>query len=346
MIKERLNTFDIAKGFGIILVVVGHTATHIGLEKVIYQFHMPLFFILSGVFFKEKNTQFPQAFIINKLRRLYIPYVLNGLGLFFVFLGISCVVLGDVGWSFLGGLKYMVLIIFGIGSSPLGGAFWFLRALFIVCLLFSLLNWQINKIKTNYNKSFILFGFVFLFLIMGYYTNLPYNISSSFVALFFYYIGYLYEKNKEKIKMKWSYFITAFICVIGFSFINKVDMAYNTYTYFSLFILTSICGSYTILFVSEKVNRNSILEYIGKKSLSIMMFHFLSFLIVNVIIVYVYDLPINRILEYPTIKDYNWWWLLFLFVGVFLSILIDEIILVLKSFSPPYFAVNYWFEKN
>ena len=321
MIKERLNTFDIAKGFGIILVVVGHTATHIGLEKVICQFHMPLFFILSGVFFKEKNMQFPQAFMINKLRRLYIPYVLNGLGLFFVFLGISCVVLGDVGWSFLGGLKYMVLIIFGIGSSPLGGAFWFLRALFMVCLLFSLLNWQINKIKTNYNKS------------------------SSFVELFFYYIGYLYAKNKEEIKMKWSYFIPAFICVIGFSFINKVDMAYNTYTYFSLFILTSICGSYTILFVSEKVNRNSILEYIGKKSLSIMMFHFLSFLMVNVIIVYVYDLQINRILEYPTIKEYRWWWLLFLFVDVFLSILIDEIILVLKSFSPPYFAVNYWFEK-
>lgn len=213
MTEKRLEHIDIAKGIGIILVVVGHTATHIGLEKVIYQFHMPLFFILSGVFFKEINMQFPQAFMINKLRRLYIPYVINGLMLFFVFLGISFLVWEDTGWSFLGGLKYMVLIICGIGSSPLGGAFWFLRALFIVCLLFSLLNWQINKIKTKYNKSFILFGFVFSFLIMGYYTNQLYNISSSFVALFFYYIGYLYAKNKEAIKMKWSYFIPAsYLC--------------------------------------------------------------------------------------------------------------------------------------
>jgi len=345
MNKERLNTFDIAKGIGIILVVVGHTATHIGLEKVIYQFHMPLFFILSGVFFKEINMQFPQAFMINKLRSLYIPYVLNGLRLFFVFLGISCLVLEDAGWSFLGGLKYMVLIICGIGSSPLGGTFWFLRALFIVCLLFSVLNWQINKIKTNYNKSFILFGFVFSFLIMGYYTNLPYNISSSFVALFFYYIGYLYAKNKEEIKMKWSYFITAFICVIGFSFINKVDMAYNTYTYFLLFILTSICGSYTILFVSEKVNRNSILEYIGKKSLSIMMFHFLSFVIINLVIVLLYALPIDRILDYPTIKEYRWWWLLYSVVGVIIPLFIDKIIFDFERVLPQYFTITFWLKK-
>jgi acyltransferase len=86
MNKERLNTYDIAKGIGIILVVLGHTATHIGLEKVIYQFHMPLFFILSGIFFKENDVQFPQAFIINKVRRLYVPYALNGLGLFFIYL--------------------------------------------------------------------------------------------------------------------------------------------------------------------------------------------------------------------------------------------------------------------
>jgi hypothetical protein len=122
-------------------------------------------------------------------------------------------------------------------------------------------------------------------------------------------------------------------------------MACNTYTNILLFIISSICGTYFILFISEKIKQNSILEFIGKKSLLIMLFHFLSFLIVNVIIVYVYDLPINRILDYPTIKDYKWWWLLFLFIGIFVSILIDEIILFLKSFFPSYFTVNYWFKK-
>jgi hypothetical protein len=155
----------------------------------------------------------------------------------------------------------------------------------------------------------------------------------------------MYAKNKDAIKMKLSYSIIAFICVIGFSFINKVDMAYNIYTNILLFIISSICGTYFILFISEKIKQNSILEFIGKKSLPIMLFHFLSFLIVNGIIVYVYDLPINRILDYPTIKDYKWWWLLFLFIGIFVSILIDEIILFLKSFFPSYFTVNYWFKK-
>lgn len=145
--------------------------------------------------------------------------------------------------------------------------------------------------------------------------------------------------------MKWSYFFTAFICVIGFSFINKVDMAHNTYTYFSLFILSSICGSYTILFVSEKVNRNSILEYIGKKSLSIMMFHFLSFVIINLVIVLLYALPIDRILDYPTIKEYRWWWLLYSVVGVIIPLFIDKIIFDFERTLPQYFTITFWLKK-
>jgi fucose 4-O-acetylase-like acetyltransferase len=46
----RLHYIDIAKGIGIILVVVGHTSTPLYLHNIIYQFHMPLFFILSGLF--------------------------------------------------------------------------------------------------------------------------------------------------------------------------------------------------------------------------------------------------------------------------------------------------------
>ncbi|MCK6584746.1 MAG: acyltransferase family protein, partial [Anaerolineales bacterium] len=51
----RIDYIDIAKGIGIILVVMGHNDfalispfTH----KLIYSFHMPMFFFMSGMFFK------------------------------------------------------------------------------------------------------------------------------------------------------------------------------------------------------------------------------------------------------------------------------------------------------
>lgn len=62
MSEKRLRALDIAKGIAIILVVIGHAVpdatTHMGIQseglailnRLIYSFHMPLFFLISGYF--------------------------------------------------------------------------------------------------------------------------------------------------------------------------------------------------------------------------------------------------------------------------------------------------------
>lgn len=51
MPKERLVHIDVAKGIGILLVAFGHLVKFGSYtSNVIYSFHMPLFFVLSGVF--------------------------------------------------------------------------------------------------------------------------------------------------------------------------------------------------------------------------------------------------------------------------------------------------------
>lgn len=345
MNEKRVNTFDIAKGIGIILVVVGHTNTHFGIEKVIYQFHMPLFFILSGFFFKDKYCAEPLQFLVSRLHRLYTPYVLNGLRLFLIFLVMRYFVVGYTGWSFLGGIKYSLLIISGFGSAPLAGALWFLRALFMVSVLFLGIKLLTKNCKGENKKEILTFMVVFGFLVLGYKTQLPYSISASFVALFFYYIGYLYAKNMGRIKINLIFFIMAAIVVMYSSCINTVDLAFNKYTYLSLFILSSICGSYCVLFISEKIKQHKTLEFIGQKSLPIMIFHFLSFVPINLLIVHIYDLQTERILDYPTIKEYNWWWILYAFMGITMPVFIDKIISGIESKIPSYFTFTFWFKK-
>ena len=54
--KNRYTEIDIARGIGILLVVLGHSIKQTGvsatwiriLTYIIYSFHMPLFFCLSG----------------------------------------------------------------------------------------------------------------------------------------------------------------------------------------------------------------------------------------------------------------------------------------------------------
>ena len=53
--KKRMDYIDIAKGIGIILVILGHRNISTDIKQFIYTFYMPLFFMLSGYLFKFKN---------------------------------------------------------------------------------------------------------------------------------------------------------------------------------------------------------------------------------------------------------------------------------------------------
>lgn len=63
-IRNRIDEIDAIRGFGIILVVVGHSITKVPVDlqsnyylallaRFIYYFHMPLFFFISGYCFKS-----------------------------------------------------------------------------------------------------------------------------------------------------------------------------------------------------------------------------------------------------------------------------------------------------
>lgn len=88
--EQRLQWVDYAKGIGIILVVYGHVARGlvnaglvsdpsflVWLDGVIYGFHMPLFFLLAGLFFFESiEKRGALRYVEGKVSTLVYPYVL------------------------------------------------------------------------------------------------------------------------------------------------------------------------------------------------------------------------------------------------------------------------------
>lgn len=71
---QRIDDWDIAKGIGILLVVMGHLGIPPMLSNAIYLFHMPLFFILSGLLFAPKTGM--GEFVRKKAKHLLLPYAL------------------------------------------------------------------------------------------------------------------------------------------------------------------------------------------------------------------------------------------------------------------------------
>ena len=51
--SNRIVSFDILKGGGILLVILGHIQIPYMLKTVIYSFHMPLFFFCQAVSFVQ-----------------------------------------------------------------------------------------------------------------------------------------------------------------------------------------------------------------------------------------------------------------------------------------------------
>ena len=55
--QSRAEHLDIAKGIGITLVIFGHLSQSSEMLRIlVYSFHMPLFFLISGYLNKENRT--------------------------------------------------------------------------------------------------------------------------------------------------------------------------------------------------------------------------------------------------------------------------------------------------
>lgn len=67
------ESVTIAKGIGIILMVIGHSGLDGYPTRLIYMFHMPLFFFLSGFCFKRVIYLLPENLLCAVLRVFMYP---------------------------------------------------------------------------------------------------------------------------------------------------------------------------------------------------------------------------------------------------------------------------------
>lgn len=77
MTAKRLNYLDMAKGIGIILVVAEHSGLcGDGLLAWLSSFHMPLFFVISGMLLSHRQEEArPLAHsACRKVRSILLPY--------------------------------------------------------------------------------------------------------------------------------------------------------------------------------------------------------------------------------------------------------------------------------
>lgn len=86
MVTKRIEWIDICKGLGIFLVVIGHTSiARISqtLYDWIYSFHMPMFYMLSGMVFNPTKYSSFGIYLKRRIKTLVIPFFILNTTLFF-----------------------------------------------------------------------------------------------------------------------------------------------------------------------------------------------------------------------------------------------------------------------
>lgn len=287
MEKKRIEWIDTAKGFCILLVVLHHVSNflHIGypLSDVFVAFRMPLYFILSGLFFKTYSGIID--FSIRKINKLLIPYLF-----FFTVGGVILPVLlfhcfNFRVWSYkdYGMEAFSWVFSEKIISNP---SIWFLFCLFEVNIIFYFIQMICGQFNSKTTICAIISFFVgSLGLIMSWKNlELPYFIDSALSATPFFFFGWYLRNNTEflsKNLSKTKKIATIPLCIIVFLIIHYFSFGYcgiRGNSYGGLigilhFYPYGIIGTLAILQLSHIMGLVPFISYIGRYSIIILCTH-------------------------------------------------------------------------
>lgn len=257
--------------FGIILVVLGHTertGTSFFIRDLIYSFHMPLFVFISGYLLKFTTSEEIgdiklNIFIIKKIKRLIVPYILISSLAY-----IPKYLLGKFAVRPLElSLKNYILNMIYPWDNPII-FFWFLPTIFLIMILTIILY----KLLKN-NTKIILVLALLMNLISNKFLNVEFlNLIGVFNYLVFFILGIFYRESEQKIDeiIFRKYFLVGIICFIILS-INVFIKISNIKIFYSLIAIVGIIFSLECFKLYSKLDLK-FLNHLNGKSYSIYLF--------------------------------------------------------------------------
>lgn len=206
-IRIQISSFHLVKGISMISVILGHMAYFYDMEQMMPFFWslkffssplMPLFFIISGFGFKEKNIK---KMLKTTFNSLIVPYIWVMVAFVVVYPIANYIGYGSWEWAAEVTFRYLLAFLLGVPKSGhvIGGyevlhcsAVWFFLATFVAL---NILNLIIKVRKPVYQIVLVA-----ICILIGYFLILRdfnyYCIPQGLMAVACCYIGYLIKKYK------------------------------------------------------------------------------------------------------------------------------------------------------
>lgn len=329
-------TISVAKGIGIILMVIGHSMGYYPnmevtdppfLQRFIYMFHMPLFFFISGYLFNEKYLDSKKQFIIHKLNSLWRPFVLYNL-IFLIFHNVLFhlnIYATAISWNDFARKLFDVLLM--SNSEQLLGAFWFLQVLLLASFIVLFSLYFLKRLCAVIRPSFYDEHKLAILLFLGCaYLLAAYVIGvRTLLAVAYFISGMIYAKVPTQQRYHNGIGILCLSLTVVFTCLTtyQYDITVRGIRVFAYYLVSLVGSIGVIAFASTfKGSLQSAFDYLGKKTMPILIWHFSVFKLVSAFFILCYQREWTSLSAFPVADfQHTYWWILYAVVGVGLPVL-------------------------
>lgn len=268
---NRDATFDIMKGIAILAMVIGHCPIPDVLEKFIFVWHMPLFFLVSGYFYSPKEKK---EYVRKNARQLVLPYVVTSLVLIFIG-GTKELIIGK-------GTTQNTIIAALIGNGTINnptfseysiGAIWFLLAMFWCRCIYNILYIRLSE--PIFGVTIVSAAVIATYL--GSLVYVPTDLLEGIEAMLFFYIGNkAHSYNILDRKTNIVFYITVVLLVALSIYAGSMSMVRCYYGYWPINYLAAIGMTMVLYYISKCIVTNRFLAWCGRVSMVILCVHIIA----------------------------------------------------------------------
>ncbi|MHC1791868.1 acyltransferase family protein [Solidesulfovibrio sp.] len=295
MPQQRDAAISIARGLGIIVVVLGHCYDPFSWYPI-YSYHMALFFLLSGFVFNPAHRADAPGYVRRRAKRLLAPYFLYNL----LFAGLTLACAAGLGlWTDIRPLSFRALVYEPLTTGhqfPLFNGGWFLVTLFFVQLAFLFLPRLVGSDAPG--RVLGATGAMALACVLtGQWFDVPpvvNQIGKVGFGLFFYACGFQARRwpgLEGLFTLRWlSASVLGAVVLACLGATTKYNLSALSFPGNALLVFfTSLSGSYLVLFLArhlaQSARPDNVLILLGDNTVPIMCLHLLCFFLLNCVLI-------------------------------------------------------------
>ncbi|GEM_PF-1191229 len=333
--KKYYKYIDIAKGFSIILIVMGHIESgfipYLTWQKFFMLFHVPIFFMLSGLTINGAKVKKTGTYILSKVKSIYLKallFYLPAVWLHNLFCKIgfynAALYPGDLKHEIYSAkeiLKQTLLTLGCAGREPILAAMWFVFVLFFALCGYSILSGVLGVLIKDEKRYegvrtlLIWIAFVISAFLTNHYQFTIKRFSNVFAAIALIHTAYLLKEYKRIKFDNWPVMVISLIGLVQNMEYGAVFMNENVYGNPVFLLSNAVFGTYLICFISRKIERfqwSGFIAFCGKKSFFIMALHVAAFKVLTLVLAKIYPCTVLIGRDTPIVSA---WWEIVLYIA-------------------------------